>query len=147
MLADFQQALADMVASPPLCREVRANPSVLSDRYRLTDLEFRRLVNIVNQRGMGCNCTLYRANRLAPLALNLHDVCTALGDRLTGLVDEFWALYPETNANFVVECDRFCEFLRAKHEHGFPLSDEALEAFRRESLDLKLRLLAIYTVL
>jgi hypothetical protein len=67
MLADFQQALADMVASPRLCREVRANPTSLSNRYCLTNLEFRRLVDMVNQRGMVCNCTLYRANRLAPL--------------------------------------------------------------------------------
>src|SRR5258708_39790890 len=71
--AGFAQALADLVASPPLCREVRAHPSRLSECYELTDLELRRLVDMANQRGMVCNCTLYRANRLAPLALNLHD--------------------------------------------------------------------------
>ena len=100
---------------------------------------------MANQRGMVCNCTLYRANRLAPLALNLHDVCQALGDSLTSLVDEFWELYP--SVNFLVESQRFCEFLQAKHAGGFPLSDEAREAFWREYRDLELRVLAIYTVL
>jgi hypothetical protein len=147
MLADFQQALANLVASPPLCREVRAHPSRLSECYDLTDLELRRLVDMANQRGMVCNCTLYRANRLAPLALNLHDVCQALGDSLTSLVDEFWGLYPETSVNFLVESQRFCEFLQAKHAGGFPLSDEALEALWREYRDLELRVLAIHTVL
>jgi hypothetical protein len=147
MLADFQQALADMVASPHLSREVRAHPTTLADRYRLTDLEFRRLVDMVNQRGMVCNCILYRANRLAPLALNLRDLCKTLGDHLTSLVDEFWALYPEASGNFLVESERFCAFLLAKHERGFPLSDEALEAFWREHLDLRLRMLATRTVL
>ncbi len=147
MLADFQQALADMVASPPLCRKVRADPNELLGRYCLTDLEFTRLSNIANQRGMTCNCTLYRANRLAPLALNLYHLCKSLGDDLTGLVNEFWELYPETNVDFLVECSRFCEFLLAKHERGFALADEALEAFQREYADLRLRMLATRTVL
>ena len=74
---------------------------------------------MANQRGMVCNCTLYRANRLAPLALNLHDVCQALGDSLTSLVDEFWELYPETSVNFLVESQRFCEFCRRNTQGDF----------------------------
>ncbi len=147
MLADFQQALADMVASPPLCREVRANPACLSERYRLTDLEVRRLADMAKQQGMACNCTLYRANRLAPLALNLHDLCLALGDQLTPLVDEFWKFYPEAGVNFLVECHNFCEFLMSKHELGLVLNGEAWLAFERERQDLELRLLAIRTIL
>ena len=33
MLLEFQQALADLVASPDFCRQVRADPEVLMRRY------------------------------------------------------------------------------------------------------------------
>jgi len=147
MLADFQQALADIVASPPLCRAVRANAAVLRERYLLTDVEARRLADMARQAGMTCNCILYRANRLAPLALNFHDLSQALGDHLTPLVDEFWQRYPEAHANFLVECNRFGEFIRAKQADGLILTSEARQVFDREYLDLQLRLLATYTIL
>jgi hypothetical protein len=70
-----------------------------------------------------------------------------LADNLTALVDEFWEAYPETNVDFLVECMRFCEFLLAKHQNGFVLTDEALDAFQREYADLRLRMLATRTVL
>jgi len=37
MLADFQQALADLTASPELCIRERIDPDVLREKYRLTD--------------------------------------------------------------------------------------------------------------
>jgi len=111
MLADFQAALADLTASPALCREVRRDPGVLHDRYDLTPREGRRLAAVVASRGMEANCMLYRANRLAPVALNLPDTCAALGDALTGLISGYWESEPTTDVNFLVETARFCEYL------------------------------------
>ena len=70
MLAEFQQALADLIASPALCIEARRNPDLLRERYQLTELEAKRPQGVVSHPGMQGNCILYRANRLAPLALN-----------------------------------------------------------------------------
>lgn len=111
MLVDFQTALADLTASPALCRNVRANPEVLRKRYDLTDKEWRRLVGIVGSKGMEANCMLYRANRLAPVALNLPETCSALGTRLATLLSAYWNAEPVTNVHFLIEADRFCRFL------------------------------------
>lgn len=118
MLANFQQALADLTASPELCMQVRRDPGILRQRYSLTDREWSRLTGIVEHRGMECACIVYRANRLAPLALNIPQTCKALGLELRSVVSEFWAAYPETNVHFFVETDRFCRFLKTKLSHG-----------------------------
>ena len=55
-----------------------------------------------------------RANRLAPLALNIPRTCKALGQDLRAVVSEFWKEFPETNVHFFVETERFCRFLQSK---------------------------------
>ena len=95
MLIEFQQALADLTACPELCVRVRQEPSLLRERYELTDREWHRLVGIVQHPGMACACMVYRANRLAPLALNIPETCRALGKQLRAVVSEYWRLYPE----------------------------------------------------
>ena len=112
MLVEFQRALADLTASPALCRTVRHRPAALRDLYDLTEREWRRLVGIVSSSGMEANCMLYRANRLAPVALNLPETCRALGDDLTRLVSAYWDAEPITDVHFLVEADRFCRFLQ-----------------------------------
>ena len=114
MLADFQAALADLTASPDLCRDARRDPAILHDRYDLTPREGRRLAAIVASHGMQANCMLYRANRLAPVALNLPDTCAALGDELTRLISGYWESEPTTDVNFLVETARFCDYLQAR---------------------------------
>lgn len=111
MLVDFQMALADLTASPAFCRQVRATPQILRERYHLTDKEWRRLAGIAASKGMEANCMLYRANRLAPVALNLPDTCTALGDDLNRLISAYWDSEPTTNVHFLIEADRFCRYL------------------------------------
>jgi len=111
MLVDFQRALADLTASPALCREVRRMPEKLRDLYKLTDKEWRRLAGIAASKGMEANCMLYRANRLAPVALNLPETCEAIRDDLNRLISAYWESEPTTDVNFLVETDRFCLFL------------------------------------
>ena len=147
MLADFQQALADLVASPDLCREVRRKPDLLQQRYQLSPREHARLVKMVNDRAMACNCMLYRANRLAPIALNLHAFCTMLGPRLGPLLSEYSVLYPHTNVHFYLECDRFCQFILGKLDQGYQLEAEARAVLDREHAKVKLGLTASYTAL
>lgn len=133
MLADFQQALADLTASPGLCNRVRSEPAILNQHYQLTPREWTRLVGIVWHRGMACNCIVYRANRLAPLALNIPRTCKALGPQLRAVVDEFWSASPETNVHFYVETARFCEFLRSRIEAGMSFPRDVETALAQES--------------
>jgi len=147
MLVEFQQALADLVASPELCRQIRADPDRLRHDYRLSQSEHERLVKMVNQRAMACNCMLYRANRLAPLALNLHEFCTLLGPRLGPLLSEYSVLYPNTNVHFYLECDRFCQFILSKIRDGLELEPEAQAAFEEEHSKIRIGLAASYTAL
>ena len=55
---------------------------------------------------------LYRANRLAPIALNLPELCEALRDDLNRLISTYWESEPTTDVHFLIEADRFCRFLR-----------------------------------
>ena len=142
MLVEFQQALADLVASPALCRQVRADPDLLRLRYELSQRECERLVGMVHHRGMALNCMLYRANRLAPLALNLYGFCRALGPRLGPLLTEYTERHPHTNVHFYLECDRFCAFVESKLSEGYELDPDAKAVFAEECLKVRLNLRA-----
>jgi hypothetical protein len=144
MLVEFQQALADLVASPEACRQARKNPDHLRLRYDLTQREFDRLVAMVNHKGMALNCMLYRANRLAPFALNLPGLCQALGPRLGPLLTEYSTLYPNTNVHFYLECDRFCDFIAAKLNGGYALEPQAVAILDEEHSKVRLHLAATY---
>lgn len=110
-LAAFQLMLARLTASPALVNRLRADPAALDEEPDLTALERRRLIAIAHSRGMEANCMLYRANRLAPLALNCPETLEALGEQLEARLSTFWASEPETHVNFLVETDRFCRWL------------------------------------
>ena len=145
MLADFQQALADLTGSPELCIQVRREPSVLQKKYVLTEREWNRLLAIVRHRGMECACIVYRANRLAPLALNIPQTCKALGPDLRAVVSEFWAAFPETNVHFFVEADRFCRFLKAKIVEGRTFANDVESILDQESAVVTAALEESYT--
>jgi hypothetical protein len=147
MLVEFQQAFADLVASPELCRHVRANPDLLRRQYNLSLCEYERLVKMVNHRAMACNCMLYRANRLAPIAMNLPNSCRMLGARLGPLLTEYSALHPHTNVHFYLECDRFCQFILRKNSEGYYLEPSTKSMLDEEHSRIKLGLTASYTCL
>ena len=116
MLAHFQQALADLVASPDRCIALRAasDPAPLLAEYDLTTREIGRLAAMARHQGMATNCTIYRSNRLTPLVINLPETCRALGAELRPSVDRFWAECPtEYFVHFLIESARFADFLDA----------------------------------
>jgi len=145
MLADFQQALADLTASPDLCVRVRRDLTILRQSYQLTDREWRRLSGIVEHPGMECSCIVYRANRLAPLAMNIPLTCRALGTDLRAIVDEFWRMYPESNVHFYIETERFCRFFAAKLAEGWAVPTEVASVFVKESAIVAAALEESYT--
>ena len=147
MLLEFQQALADLVASPDFCRQARADPQELRRRYDLSEREHQRLISMINQPGMALNCMLYRSNRLAPLAQNLYGLCNALGARLGPLLTEYSRLYPNTTVHFYLECDRFCSFIEKKLADGLQLEPQAQSVFVEESLKVRLNLRATESAL
>lgn len=111
MLADFQQALADLTASPELCRGVLADAEVLSGRYVLTSREQARVLAIVRHRGMAAACMVYRMNRIAPLVMNLRESMRALGPSLRETLSVYWRDYPHGYAHFLLEAERFGDWL------------------------------------
>ena len=133
MLADFQQAMADLTASPALCNEVRHDAGMLVRRYNLTPREARRLAAIVNHPGMECACIVYRANRLAPLALNLPRTCRALGPALRDIASDYWAAFPEGNVHFYIEAERFYRYVGERISHGWTLPAGLIEVMREEA--------------
>src|SRR5437867_1551455 len=147
-IVEFQQAFADMIGSPAYCNAVRTQPLVLDERYELTPRERSRLLAIVNHPGMVCNCMLYRANRLAPLAVNLPQLLEALGSQLRGTLDRFWDCYVRTDVHFYVEAHRFCEFVQREIGDGRVLNGDVIEpVLWRELAVLEPRLEASHTEL
>lgn len=118
MLVAFQQALAELVGSPELVAEFRRRPELLAERYDLTPVEQGRLATMVAHKGMKANMVLYRANRLAPIALNLPGLCEALGQQLRPLLWEYWKANPRSDVHFLVEADRFRSFVVERLDMG-----------------------------
>ena len=143
MREQFQRAFSDLTASADFVKRVRANPELLGDLYDLTDLELRRLTAMVNQKGMECNCILYRANRLAPIVINVPDLCNALGKQLRPLLSEYWEQQAQISDNFWVEAHGFCEFVKRKVSVG-SASASVLETLEREQALLIKQLAQIY---
>lgn len=130
-LVAFQTILARMTADPAFAAAVRADPGPIGRDIMLSPMERRRLVEIAQSRGMEANCMLYRANRLAPLALNCPDTLEQLGASLDAVLSAFWSAEPETHVNFLVETDRFCRWLDARGDPPQALAREhALVAAR-----------------
>jgi hypothetical protein len=134
VLADFQQAMADLTASPALCLRVRHDPRALDERYQLTTRERDRLLGIVRHPGMACACTVYRANRLAPLAMYVPLTCRALGPLLREVVEAFWTTFVETDVHMFIETDRFCRFLQTRIDEGHEYPPQVKEALAVESV-------------
>lgn len=111
MLSDFQQALAEITASPRLCVAVRRDPAVLADRYRLSERECRQVLATANHPSMECACSLYRANRLAPLVRNLPRTIAALTERLEPVLNDYWEAHPWPYRYGYLESERFCRWL------------------------------------
>lgn len=126
----FQQAMCDLVASPDLCLRLVQAPEQVLGRYDLSDRDRRRLIAIVQQRGMVVNCSLYRANRLSPIVNLIPHTCFLLGDKLLDEATEFWKDFKETRLQFHEEVKQFGEFLRRRLESGSldnPVLAEVLE--------------------
>jgi hypothetical protein len=135
-LDGFQRALADAVASPSRCLELRRDGSLL-EKYDLDDRERRRLLAIVGHEGMSHNCTLYRANRLTPLARSLPRTCALLGDRLLPELEAFWAREPNTEVQFKLEAERFAHYLSERcNEGAFGAAEELAAVLCVELSDL-----------
>ncbi len=130
-LADFQRALADHIASPTRCAAVRARGAEALADYELSQRELRRLVAMVEHRGMSTNCTLYRANRLTPLARTLPATCVRLGERFGPLLDEFFAAVVDCDLQWKGEGVRFARFLS---EHPSLSDDVELQSLIAEEV-------------
>jgi hypothetical protein len=116
-LAAFQRALADLAASPALCRRVRQDAGAL-DGYDLTEVERGRLVSAARQKGMAMNCMLYRSNRIAPIMAQLPLTCFMLGRELREVVDRFWSENPVPERNVPYEVQQFAAYLRGRIADG-----------------------------
>ena len=132
MLVELQQALADLTADPDLCRALRRDAAALQGRYALSARETARLLAIVNHPGMAAACTVYRMNRLSPLAMNLRDTLHALGPQLGPTLDAYWRAHPRGHPHFQLESERFCQFLLQRIAEGLPLSDGLCQALARD---------------
>ena len=135
-LEQFQRAFADLAASPPLCLAVRSNAELL-DGYNLTARERERLHAMASHPGMSHNCTLYRANRLTPIARCLPATCLHLGPRLRAEFDNFLKTSSVAfDFQFRGEAERFGRYLSARLDCGALEDPELRRCLDRELLEL-----------
>jgi len=117
-MQQFQRALCDMIASPLLCRLVRARGDETLVQYELSPRERRRIASVARQRGMETCCTLYRSNRITPIYTLLPLTCFLLGESLASEVELFWRSSRDTTLQFQHEVERFGRFLRERMDTG-----------------------------
>ena len=117
-IAAFQQALCDLIASPRLCLALRSAPDGVLADYDLSARERVRLMEVVRQRGMSTNCTLYRSNRVTPIYTLLNYTCRSLGDQFKTLLDQYWEMKHFQDNQFHSEVERFGAFLRQRLADG-----------------------------
>jgi hypothetical protein len=139
-LRAFQRAMADMAASPEMCRRVLDDaPGALSG-YDLTPIELQRLASAADQRGMRMNIMLYRNGRLSPLVSQLPGTFHVLGYGLREVAQAFWTEYPRVPRGVPGEMRRFAAFLRRRMAEGLltePLLGEVLD-WEMETYELAL---------
>jgi hypothetical protein len=131
-IAGFQQALCDLIASPHLCRQLRAVPEGVLAHYELTERERTRLRQVVRQPGMSTNCTLYRSNRVTPIYTLLNYTCRSLGKQFATLLEEFWDGKDYQDGQFQSEVERFGGYLRRRIADGAVASPFAAELLEFE---------------
>ena len=139
-LAGFQRAIAQMSASPPLCRQVLDDAPAALAGYDLTPLEVQRLVSAAEQRGMRMNTMLYRNGRLSPLVSQLPGTFHVLGYGLREVAAAFWTEHPQVPRGVPAEMRRFAAFLRRRIAEGTltePLLPEVLD-WEMETYELAL---------
>lgn len=95
---------------------MREDAAVLDGRYALDERERWRLIALARDRGMQAACSVYRMNRITPLAINLRATLHALGERLPGLMTLYWQAHPRGHTHFYIEADRFCRWLSERPE-------------------------------
>jgi len=110
-----------------------SGPKALPARHEITARELRRLLAIVRHPGMAAARTVYRMNRLAPMALNVRGTIRALGPALGPLVNDYWRDYPCGHAHFYIETYRFCGWLRQRIAAGEPVAPEVSAIIEREA--------------
>jgi hypothetical protein len=117
-LLAYQRALSAMIASPGLCLAVRANADDALAPFALSERERRRLATVASQPGMSTSCTLYRVNRITPIATYLPLTSLLLGDRLIAEAELFWAEGRPSDLQFGPETERFARFLERRIDAG-----------------------------
>lgn len=128
----FQKAMCDLVASPDLCALLSQSPEQVFARYDLSPRDRRRLVDVVRQRGMLVNCSLYRANRISPIYNYMPHTCFLLGDTLMDEATEFWKDFDESRLQFDEEVKKFGDFLRRRIALGFQKSSVLADVLEYE---------------
>ena len=139
-LLAFQRAIADMAASPAMCRRVLDDAPGTLAGYDLTPIELQRLASAAEQRGMRMNCMLYRNGRLSPLVSQLPGTFHILGYGLREVAEAFWVETPKVPRGVPGEMRRFAAFLRRRIAEGAltePLLPEVLD-WEMETYELAL---------
>ncbi|HEX5871952.1 MAG TPA: hypothetical protein VFY65_16095, partial [Longimicrobium sp.] len=139
-LLAFQRAMADMAATPTLCRRVLDEGDAALAAYDLTPIERQRLRSAVEQRGMRMNIMLYRNGRLSPLVSQLPGTFHLLGYQLREIAEAFWVENPKVPRGVPGEMRRFAAFLRRCIADGTltePLLAEVLD-WEMETYELAL---------
>src|SRR5580704_11547435 len=106
-LRGFQQAVVDLTLAPKSCRAIRRGGSAVLDRYKLTERERNRLLEISRQPGMAMNCALARGSRLEMIVGSFPKTCTLLKPLLPRLLDELWEQRKPDNYQLFGEDDAF----------------------------------------
>ncbi len=138
-LQGFQQALADLVASPEMRALACQDPDAAFARYQLNSKDRRRLEALAHdRRGMGAGNLIHNSFRLGLVAETLPKTLNLLGPaRSEPLLKKYWHTTPPKDFRYSNEAFRFADHLRLQQDEG-----ELDEPFLEEVLNFELTTLS-----
>ena len=132
-VAGFQQALAELVLSPPAVRRLAAGDEGGLSAFELTDRECSRLRAVARQPGIWLCCSLARANRFEAIADAFPMTCVILEPVLKNLLDELWSANVPNNYRFDGEERLFAARVETELGAGRLAHEYLEEVFHYES--------------
>ena len=117
-LAQFQHAVARLIADAPFRWAVAAGDDDALGAYALDEREKRRLASLAAQRGLVVGEMIYRLNRALALSRFLPLTLAALGTNLKREIELFWTAWPHSRLQFEEDVTRFGEFLGSRLSAG-----------------------------
>lgn len=138
-LTEFQAQVVRLLVNPGYLAKLRQNPALLDHENGLTEIERRRLLDLVSQYGMDMAVRQCMDRHLDQLEAVLPLTSTLLTSRaFVTQARHFWTVQPPASGNCIMDAIDFCEDLLWRQQFSSSKYLREVASFEKASLMLQL---------